>query len=445
MGSACCVAARDRTVTNGSTSEVLERNVRYSPSWSFRWDNRGRVAGEDASLNWSSDGISGNDRFDFKSRTTVETVYASEEGSPLDSFRSLAWQKSPTSERNGGSMAQPSSDPSTAVNSTEVIESTRLPAVSYRSPAKLPSSVPSVSSLSASPLSSQSQQLPVNLTPSRLPCHSPRHQLLRQVSDSRVLGIRSPTFSISEEASSVMLPGWSNESTRGSHCGSSDSWSIPAFPEFLQTSRRDRWSFDSESFGFLCDKVTRSSGRTSGSPSLDLRTCGICGKLLTEKSSWGGRKVIESNEIAVVSVLTCGHVFHAECLENMTLEINKYDPACPVCTFGEKQVLKMSEKGLKAEMNSKARKRYRNRVVDSDYNENLAMLEHNQKSSGHVGRCPKMSPSSSMKFSSGKPLLGRHFSFVSKGTRTLSESNSTRKRGFFWTRSSKERASSWKQ
>lgn len=432
MGSACCVAARDRTVTNGSTSENLQRNVGYSPSWSFRWDNRGRVAGEDTSLNWSSDGITGNDRFDFKSRTTVETVYASEEGSPLDSFRSLAWQKSPTSERNGGSMSQPSADPLVAMNSTEVTEPTRLPAVSYPSPVMLPSSVPSVSSLSTSPLSSQSQQLPVNLTPSRLPCHSPRHQLLRQVSDSRVLGIRSPSFSISEEASSVMLPGWSNESTRGSHCGSSDSWSIPAaYPEFLQTSRRDRWSFDSESFGFLC---ARSSGRTSGSPSLDLRTCGICGKLLTEKSTWG----------AVVAVLTCGHVFHSECLENMTLEINKYDPACPVCTFGEKQVLKMSEKGLKADMNSKARKRYRNRVVDSDYNENLAMLEH-QKSSGHVGRCPKMSPSSSMKFSSGKPLLGRHFSFVSKGTRTLSESNSTRKRGFFWSRSSKEKAPSWKQ
>lgn len=109
MGSACCVAARDRTVTNGSTSEILQRNVRYSPSWNFPWDNRGRVAGEDTSLNWSSDGISGNDIFDFKSRTTVETVYASEEGSPLHSFRSLAWQKSPTSERNGGSMSQPSS------------------------------------------------------------------------------------------------------------------------------------------------------------------------------------------------------------------------------------------------------------------------------------------------------------------------------------------------
>ncbi|CAH9079567.1 unnamed protein product [Cuscuta epithymum] len=382
MGSACCIAAKDRTTANRSTRDILHRNVRYSPSWSFRWDNRGRVVGEDTTFNWSSDGVSGTDRFDFKSRTTVEAVFASEEGSPLDSFRSHPWQKSPTSERNGEIISHPSSDPFVATNSTEITESTRSPAVTYPSPAQ-----------PASPLSNdESQQLPsVKMA----------------------------------QSSSLMLPGWSNESNHGSHGGSSDGWSIPTFHEFLPTPpRRERWSFDSESLSFFC-------GRTPGSPSLDLRTCGICVKLLTEKSSWGGRKAISSNEIAVVSVLTCGHAFHAECLENMTLEINKYDPACPICTLGEKQVSKMCEKGLKAEMNSKARKKYRNRVVDSDFNGNLAgMLD--------VGRCPKTN-------SSSRPSLRRHFSFGgSKGTpRSLSENDPARKRGFFWTRSSKEKASSW--
>lgn len=109
MGSACCVAARDRTISNGATSEISQRNVRYSPSWSFRWDNRGRVAGEETSVNWSSDGVAGNDRLEFKSGTTVETVCPSEDGSPMDSFRSFPWQKSPTSERNMGSSTHPSS------------------------------------------------------------------------------------------------------------------------------------------------------------------------------------------------------------------------------------------------------------------------------------------------------------------------------------------------
>ncbi|WMV51456.1 hypothetical protein MTR67_044841 [Solanum verrucosum] len=107
MGSACCVAARDRVVLDESSCENLQRNVRQSPTWSFRWDNRGRVAGEEMPVNWSSDGIGGNDGLEFKSGTTVGTVYASEEGSPLDSFRSLAWQKSPVSERNNQNFSLP--------------------------------------------------------------------------------------------------------------------------------------------------------------------------------------------------------------------------------------------------------------------------------------------------------------------------------------------------
>lgn len=430
MGSACCVAAKDRAVINGSTSETLQSNVRYSPSWSFRWDNRGRVAGEETSLNWSSDGVGGNDRLEFKSGTTVETLYASEEGSPLDSFRSLALQKSPASDCNTGNLMLPLSDTSVVRNSTEVKESFESSAVPCPSPLKLSSSDPSVSSLSASPLSTKSQLLPANSTP--LPQYSSGHQLGRRVSDSHIPGIKSPTFSISEESSSFMLPGWSNESTRGSNGGSSDGWSVPAFSDLLANPRRDRWSFDSESMGFHRDKMSRASGRSSGSPSIDLQTCGICTKLLTERSSWS------SNELAVVSVLICGHVFHAECLESMTPEFNKYDPACPVCTFGEKQALKMSEKALKSQMDLKARKKFRNRVVDSDFSGNLALFDR-QKSGGHGGRRLKMSSSSSsMKSSSGKPFLLRHFSFGSKGSKSFSDSPSTRKKGFFWTRSSKE-------
>lgn len=427
MGSACCVAARDGAVINGSNSETLQSNVRYSPSWSFRWDNRGRVAGEDTPVNWSSDGVGGNDRLEFKSGTTVETLYASEEGSPLDTFRSLALQKSPVSDCNTGNSTLPLSDTSVGRNSTEVKELFESSAAPCPSPGKVSPSAPSVSSLATSPLSTNSQLLPANSIP--LPQYSSSHQLGRRVSDSHIPGIKSP--SISEESSSFVLPGWSNESTRGSNGGSSDGWSLPAFSDLAANPRRDRWSFDSESTGFHRDKVSRASGPSSGSPSIDLQTCGICTKLLTERSSWA------ANELSVVSVLICGHVFHAECLESMTPEINKYDPACPVCTFGEKQALKMSEKALKSQMDLKARKRSKNRVVDSDFSGNLAPFDR-QRSSGQRGRYLKKSSSSSMKSSPGKPFLLRHFSFGSKGIKSFSESPSTRKKGFFWTRSSKE-------
>lgn len=104
MGAACCVAAKDATITNGSGSEALQRNFRYSPSWSFRWDNRGRVAGEETSVNWLSDGVSRSDWLDVKSRTTLEmtleSAHVSEMGSPLDSFRTRALHKSPIREGN---------------------------------------------------------------------------------------------------------------------------------------------------------------------------------------------------------------------------------------------------------------------------------------------------------------------------------------------------------
>ncbi|KAL3843432.1 hypothetical protein ACJIZ3_000835 [Penstemon smallii] len=434
MGAACCVAAKDKTIISGPPNEIVQRHARYSPSWSFRWDNRGRVAGEETSVNWLRDRGGGNDRLEAKSSTTTENAFASEEGSPLDSFRSLALQKFPVSEGNAGISRLPSSDQTNSQNPVEVKESTETPSVSYSSPVKLSPSAPSVSSISSSPLSSQSHLVLPNSTPSRWHHRSPGHRLLRQVSDSRIPEYKSPTFSISEETSSFVPPAWANESTRGSNGGSSDSWSIPAFSELMAT-RKERWSFDSEASGFSREKISKSSGRNSRSPSFDLQTCGVCTKILTERSSlgWSNQSITSANELAVVSVLICGHVYHAECLEYMTPEINKYDPACPVCTLGEKRILKISEKVLKGELDSKARKRWRKRVVDSDVN-NDAVFGYNKS----CGTSPKMSASSSMKSSLGKPFLKRHFSFGSKPSRSISENQSTRRKGFFWARSSKD-------
>ncbi|KAF2322871.1 hypothetical protein GH714_031579 [Hevea brasiliensis] len=108
MGGACCVAARDKNIVNGPSSDILHRNIRYSPTWSFRWDNRGRVAGEETSITWFSDANSRNDGPDIK----YESAYASEDGSPLDSFRRRAWQKSPTSEATTAHVRTPASDQS---------------------------------------------------------------------------------------------------------------------------------------------------------------------------------------------------------------------------------------------------------------------------------------------------------------------------------------------
>ncbi|GMI83585.1 hypothetical protein like AT4G39140 [Hibiscus trionum] len=434
MGAACCVAARDKTIVNGSGSDVLHRNIRHSPSWSFRWDNRGRVAGEDTSISWFSDVVSRNDGSEIK----YESACASEDGISSESFQSRAWQKSPTSEGTAGQVRTHAPDQSISrnisvdVNLEQAKESIESPAASYPSPSKLSLSLPSSSSLATSPMSSQSHVHPTSSTITKWPLRSPGHNLLRQVSDNRILGLKSPNrYSVGEER--LVMPSWSNESTGGSRGGSSDGWSMHAFSE-LPASRRERWSFDNDTWGFHRERISKSSGRTTESPSVDLQTCGVCSKLLSEKSLWSTQKIIISNDLSVAAVLTCGHVYHAECLESMTPEIDKYDPACPICTLGEKKTHKLSEKAFKAEMDFKAKinKTSRSRVVDSDMDVDPIVFNR-MKSSGHDGKAS----SSSMKSSLGKPFLKRHFSFGSKGSRSPSENHSNRKKGFFWTKSSK--------
>ncbi|KAK4258598.1 hypothetical protein QN277_005033 [Acacia crassicarpa] len=438
MGASCCVAARDKTIQSGSANEILHRNIRYSPTWSFRWDHRGRVAGEDTSINWFSDGISRNEGSENKN----ESTYASEEGSPLQNYQRHRWQKSPISEGTAGQARTStseqfiSSNASMDVNVDQVKGLAESPAVSCPSPAKLSLSLPSTS-LSASPLSSRSHLPPSTSTTVRWPCRSPGQPLPMQGSDGQVPGSKSPgSFSMSEERPA--FPSWSNDSGRRSHGGSSDGWSIPGFSELMGASHRERWSFDSESFGFNRERLVRSSSQIVTSP-VDLQACGVCSKLLSEKSSWSTQKIIAGNDLSIVAVLVCGHVYHAECLERMTPEINKYDPACPICTFGEHQTHKLSEKALKAEMDLKARnKKLRNRVVDSDVDDDSAVFSH-FRGRGGQGKGPRMESSSSGRSSSGKPFLRRHFSFGSKGSsRTLLDNHPTRKKGFFWARSNKQ-------
>lgn len=437
MGSACCVAARDKTIVNGAGSEVLHRNVRHSPSWSFRWDSsRGRVAGEDTSISWFSDGISRNGGSEIK----FDSAFASEDGSPSESFQSRAWHKSPISEEAIGPVRTPASDRSVSrnisidANSEQAKETTESPSLSCQSPAKLSLSLPSAASLTTSPLSSQSHVHPASSVMSRWPHQSPGHHLLRQVSDNRIprTGLKSPSrHSLVDER--LMMPSWSHELSRGSRGGSSDNWSMQAFSELMATSRRERWSSDNDSLGFAHEKLSRTRGRNSGSPSVDLQTCGVCSKLLSEKSSWSSQKIIMSNELNVVAVLICGHVYHAECLENMTPEIDKYDPACPVCTLGEKKTHKLSEKAFKAAMELKVKnnKKSRKRVVDSVDLDGDPDVFDSLKSSGR----DEKASSSSMK--SSKPFLKRHFSFGSKGSRSPSENHPSRRKGLFWTKSSK--------
>lgn len=294
---------------------------------------------------------------------------------------------------------------------------------------------------SVTPLSkagpSSSQVLPPESNTSRHNSRSPRWHLSRQASENQVSTFRSPNDStLSEGRHSFMLSLASCDfRDGGSFGGSSDGWSMRTFSE-LVASQRERWSFDSENAS-PHGKVTRSNSHLLASPSAELQACGICSKLLRERSSFGGHKLIIGSELSVVSVLFCGHVFHAECLESMTSETNKFDPPCPVCTVGEKPAFKIAVKLAKADIESRARNKLsRIGVADSEFVSDVLF------SNGKKGRKggSKLGASSSMKSPFVKPFLRRHFSMGGmKSSRPASQEESTTgKKKSFWGRYRKD-------
>ncbi|CAH8369373.1 unnamed protein product [Eruca vesicaria subsp. sativa] len=421
MGNACCVAPRDKMVILPNSSSAVER--RHSPTWSFRWDNnnRGRVAGEDTSLCWLSDhdGISRNDVSDIKSD------FLSSQGSPLDSFRTHTLQKSPASD-----VSFPISSFIDTVFEQKEHDSTKFAAPSYPSPPQLSQSLASQpSSFPASPLPSQIYLHPASsstLNPTQRP------RLSKQVSDGQISGMNSLSGSsiTEEERQGTPLRYDSSQS------GPSEGWSLQAFSEMMSSSRStEPLSYDNnDCFGLERDKTGPHGNRMS---SHQQKTCGACSRPLSEKSLWSSQNIFMTNELSVSAILACGHVYHGECLEQMTLEIDKFDPSCPICTLGEKKTAKLSEKALRVEMDLKARhnKRLRNRVLDSGFDcDDIVMFDESHMAAA-AERSPKLVSSSSVKSYSAKPFLARHFSFGS--SKSSKENLPVKKKGFFWTNSSK--------
>ncbi|KAJ4709089.1 Zinc finger, RING-type [Melia azedarach] len=61
--------------------------------------------------------------------------------------------------------------------------------------------------------------------------------------------------------------------------------------------------------------------------------CGICQKLLRRKPYFLGMgNSLASGEYSVIAVLVCGHVYHADCLEQRTPLEDTCDPPCPLCS-----------------------------------------------------------------------------------------------------------------
>uniref|UniRef100_A0A0A9BBG7 RING-type domain-containing protein n=1 Tax=Arundo donax TaxID=35708 RepID=A0A0A9BBG7_ARUDO len=425
MGANCCIAAKERTQPCVTPLEVSAyRNIRHSPSWSFRWDNRTHIEDIMDIPTMFSNHSSGSIRPETKSGSIAPTEGLSNGNSPSYVFQRAKWHKSDKKvETSKAIAADPRADRSTASNSSPEVKLSRksIDMISVASDSKASISVPSTPPLvsRADASSSRGHSQPVDSDSMKKARRSPGYQLYRQVSDSKIPSLRSLSEINSPEGrpSSSMLSVCSNDlSAAGSHGESSDGWSMRTFSEMVATSQRERWSIDSELLGSISSKMTRSSALNPSALPPDQEVCKLCLKLLKERSTWNAQ------ELAVVAVLLCGHVYHADCLDSITMEADKYDPPCPVCTHGEKCTAKLFGK-LESKTKNKLPK---NVVVDID-------LDGNNKHHKKSRREPRLRTSSSMKVPFSRPFLKRHFSIGSRPPRVASESESTRKKGF-WTR-----------
>lgn len=93
---------------------------------------------------------------------------------------------------------------------------------------------------------------------------------------------------------------------------------------------------NSSSNDMLLD-VERSNKTEVGNPrlepgSLTHQRCGICKKLLSQKSPWCSYKILRSRDMPAAGVFPCHHVYHVECLDKVTPTAQTRDPLCPACT-----------------------------------------------------------------------------------------------------------------
>lgn len=245
-------------------------------------------------------------------------------------------------------------------------------------------------------------------------CQALGHEPYMQITDFNAPSLKTFVDNSSEErrpSSSTLSSGSNDLFAALSHGESSNGLSTRTPSESVVTSERDGWSVDNEPVGSVASKL---SGSNASHPTLprDQEVCKLCLRLLKERSSWNG------HELAVVAVLFCGHAYHANCLDSITAESEKYDPPCPVCTHGESCTAKMFGK---LDLNiKKASKIMSNSELDRS-------SKYQKKSM----RGPRLGISSSMKESFSQPFLRRHFSTGSRPPRSVLGSEPARKKRFW--------------
>ncbi|XP_066308676.1 uncharacterized protein [Miscanthus floridulus] len=422
MGANCCIAAKESSQPSMAPVEVSTYRVRHSPSWSFRWDNRTHI--EDIMENSTvfSNQSSGNIHPEVKNSFITPTEGHNSGDSRSDVLCRVKWQKSDKKMASKLSKFDPPAHQSTAANPTLEAKSSKAPDIvtvgsDIKTSESLLSTPPPVPKADSEDPSSRSHSICIDPNSTREATQLPGHQLYRQTLDGNIPSLKLLSGNSSaERPSSSKLSACSNDMFAGQLQGeTSDGWSTRTPSDMVATTERHRWSVDNELLGSIASKTSRSNGSHPSALSPGQEVCKLCSRLLKERSSCNG------HELAVVAVLFCGHAYHANCLDSIAAESEKYDPPCPVCTHGEACTTKLFKK-----MELKVKNKTSKNMADTE-------LDGSSKRQKKVKREPRFGTSSSMKDTFSRPFFRRHFSNGSRPSTPVSGSEPTRKKGF-WSR-----------
>ncbi|XP_010265165.2 PREDICTED: uncharacterized protein LOC104602979 isoform X1 [Nelumbo nucifera] len=163
-----------------------------------------------------------------------------------------------------------------------------------------------------------------------------------------------PTLTLGREADGAIAPGncvnqpTVHENSMSHHSdlkyaqNLAELHSASGFPEFgATTPQREalQWSSASSSIDFTdaSEQLDSECFAPSCNPQEGFK-CGLCDRFLSQRSPWSSRRIVRSGDMPVAGVLSCRHVFHAECLEQTTPKTQKHDPPCPLCARLEENV-----------------------------------------------------------------------------------------------------------
>ncbi|KAL4377355.1 hypothetical protein GQ457_02G032830 [Hibiscus cannabinus] len=197
-----------------------------------------------------------------------------------------------------------------------------------------------------------------------------------------------------------------------------------ASPDPSASSRREgfRWSsassfdlgLDGEKFD-IAELVDLENPRSPIGPVVDHK-CGVCGKILWQKSPWSSHRIIRGGDMPTAGILPCSHVFHAECLDQVTPKSQIHDPPCPLClkTIGPLEESASVSEPLQVALRSL--RRSRGAMISEDQEEDEFSNHINEKLRRNW---PRPAPRWNGSGSSIKNRLKKHFTFKGKVSKDI--------------------------